>query len=1307
MKKALAIILCVVMLLPSFTFLTGAVSKTDITTWEAFAEKYTDFPITQVTATANAPTVDGTISTGEYTTTFPLHEYLVDRRAGATDLPTYVNMYFNEDANYIYVGFTYEYEGASDTLTAGNTDFRLLFSPANENIEPEFTCYNAGSPFQFGLRYVNGAAATWDKTGKGYGSYGASRTDSSISGEFTINKEYLCTLCGYEEDMTAFQFGAWFGTYSSNTERHGYGYAITQEMIDSTPLTRINDTAGTAYAWNDSYLYFKLDSKFPAKNYISYEDVALATLPGGILESEADYPLTTLNPGGNAPKVDGVINASEYQLTQTYTDANITPRSGNYNGGNAAGEVTPKDIKVSMNADSSTIYFGVAVQFDGANTNCSTYTHLDMRFMVEPKQGDKATMCVNAANNATKHQMTLRYDGTKATNGSSTFTGYAGTADANYLYFEFAISKATLLTTYGLDPAKDIDYLLYGWWINTYQDKTMQDAGTAAVRVGYGYNVSANLASYTGWKAQTNSNDWDDTYFTVKMGNGEATRPWFELAQYGIPYASVAPTTKVPSVDGSVAANEYATKMSFTPEANAIVGTSYGALGALEELPNIDVYVTSNQENIYMAVVADKTDLFNGDNINLVATFTDSASIRPIYNVKNPNFNGSGVSGTVGDYWTNYDISSAADNGANDGMGGGGSHYYAYPIVEWDNTDGQDKYVVELVFNKEIIKLSYGLTGDVETMHFGFWLHGIADYDTARICYGVSEAAKSAANTGIGMNVFKLDSGYDLDNAAATLKFMDAGSNNKVDALNLAKYGQLKFYANNPTTAENAIDGVMSEGEYAFDYTFSKMRNVGTVKGSRAQWGVSLGNATLAPAYAKIYMDHDADYFYLALRIKDTNFVPRYCGAGATYSYTTEGDVKTPADVIVGEKAVYDFYKVQIAFNNNGSIVEAAKELELQFYMNADINNDANEDGIAQAEELTPGFHVKSLVGGAAAPLAGMSSAWSCDNSAMKVASNGKWDAENDELVFEVKLSKEEIAKAYGLEALNNTISFRMNHTPWEYVGNVGFDDVAGSDTAIATGGGGGNGLKVYTSYWDGTIWMNSTVNKASFDAVKAELIAKENAESGTYLSGFDYGHVVVLGDEMAAAPVNTVDGASVRFTEGSTGMRFKTLVSKTYYDALIAKYGYSNVTFGTLIAPAEYIEAAGAFTKEALTAANPNALGADYLDVRTNKAYAESDGAYTFLGSIANIKDANLDRDFAAIGYVEYTDGVNTYVVYSDFYTVRSVEEVATMALNDFTTDATGACGYTVANTELVTGKTVYTPYTETQRTIAKKFVA
>ena len=105
---------------------------------------------------------------------------------------------------------------------------------------------------------------------------------------------------------------------------------------------------------------------------------------------------------------------------------------------------------------------------------------------------------------------------------------------------------------------------------------------------------------------------------------------------------------------------------------------------------------------------------------------------------------------------------------------------------------------------------------------------------------------------------------------------------------------------------------------------------------------------------------------------------------------------------------------------------------------------------------------------------------------------------------------------------------------------------------------------------------------------------------------------------------------------------------------------------------------------------------------------YASTENTYTFLGSIANINPDNYDREFAAIGYIEYKDGEGvTHTVYSDTYAVRSVAEVAEKALNDFTTDASLACGYRYAATDVVVGKTVYVPYNETQRNIAKGFIA
>jgi len=1018
MKKVLAIILCVVMLLPSFTFLTGAVSKTDITTWEAFAEKYTDFPITQVTATANAPTVDGTISTGEYTTTFPLHEYLVDRTAGATDLPTYVNMYFNEDADYIYVGFTYEYEGASDALTAGNTDFRLLFSPANENIEPYFTCYNGGGPFQYGVRYNGGKAESWHYAADNE-PYAISHTANSVSGELVINKQSLATQCKYTKDMTAFQFGAWFATYSSNSTRHGYGYAITDEMRAETPLTLGNNTGS---GWDDSYLYFKLDPKFEAVTHNAWEALAAYGLP-----------YAELHGTGAAPAADGVVNTNEY-----------------------------------------------AVKFDMSKMNT-----LD--------KGEKLPETVNAYLNA----------------------------DDEYIYYAFELS---------VSPQTDI-------------------------------RICA---------------DYSDKDYIEK--------------------------------------------------------------------PHSDFYKSMR--------VSLKTDLTEGDHHNDAAINTGMFNFKKITNA------------TV---WY-HDIYGKVNN--------------------------EGVYVVELSIPRVNIAKEFGLTGDIKYINFGIWLPGgvsgtYIDSNRTAYGYGVSKVARFVSGNVLAAN----STSYDLDDCNVTVKLNNSDTLGTIDTLNLSKYGQQTFYANKPTTVANDhTDTVITDGEYALEYTFKDV-------GSAAQLGSNKGRNCQSGDYFKFYVDYDAEYIYLAIRAQENNLVPRYCTPAGTYS---EDQVK------------FDCFDLYLGFNNDGTAINASKELNLQFYTKLNEQN-----------KLETAFHVKSTRGGTELPLDGMEDAWELDGDFKKWS--GKWDAEAKELVYEVKLSKAEIAKAYGLEGLSDVFTISLNQRVaafgategtcegncYGYVEGVDLEATQGITTIDTTA----TGMKFWVNYWDGDS-VDADENtpylelKALFPAQYEDMDGDEEAETRVtfnYSAGHarGFGHNVVMGSsKVSGSFIKTSDSASVRFTEGSTGMRFKSTVSKSAYDALIAKYGYSNVTFGTLIAPIDYVAAAGEFTKTALDAKNPN-NGKNYLDIRTNKAYAEDGTNYIFLGSIANIKEVNYDRDFAAIGYVEYTDGVNTYVVYSDAYAVRSVEEVATMALNDFTTDASGACGYTVANTELVAGKTVYTPYTETQRTIAKKFVA
>ena len=140
-----------------------------------------------------------------------------------------------------------------------------------------------------------------------------------------------------------------------------------------------------------------------------------------------------------------------------------------------------------------------------------------------------------------------------------------------------------------------------------------------------------------------------------------------------------------------------------------------------------------------------------------------------------------------------------------------------------------------------------------------------------------------------------------------------------------------------------------------------------------------------------------------------------------------------------------------------------------------------------------------------------------------------------------------------------------------------------------------------------------------------------------------------------------TLDGVSVRFLE-PTGLRFENQINKAYYDALIA--GGATVETGTIILPTDKIPTDGFTTMDALGTA-----GTDYLKVVNtnnewaNSATAETDGYYTYYGSIVGIKEGNYSRKFSGIGYISVTkDGVTTttYSVYSEEDHSRSIVEIA-----------------------------------------------
>ena len=153
--------------------------------------------------------------------------------------------------------------------------------------------------------------------------------------------------------------------------------------------------------------------------------------------------------------------------------------------------------------------------------------------------------------------------------------------------------------------------------------------------------------------------------------------------------------------------------------------------------------------------------------------------------------------------------------------------------------------------------------------------------------------------------------------------------------------------------------------------------------------------------------------------------------------------------------------------------------------------------------------------------------------------------------------------------------------------------------------------------------------------------------------------------------------GASIRVSSPS-GMRFATRVDVNKLadlQALVAAGKIKAVNIGTIITPWSYVKTAGAFTVEALE--EKLTVSAKYLDVKATigEYYADAgaDGKATFTGSIVNIREGNLARDFAAVGYVKLTlfDGTPLYVYsyeYEDIVEetyIRNVKEIANTFIN------------------------------------------
>ena len=167
-------------------------------------------------------------------------------------------------------------------------------------------------------------------------------------------------------------------------------------------------------------------------------------------------------------------------------------------------------------------------------------------------------------------------------------------------------------------------------------------------------------------------------------------------------------------------------------------------------------------------------------------------------------------------------------------------------------------------------------------------------------------------------------------------------------------------------------------------------------------------------------------------------------------------------------------------------------------------------------------------------------------------------------------------------------------------------------------------------------------------------------------------GSIRILGDTSIITSNNviyTMPGASIR-TGTPTGLRFQTVLHQGAIDALLAAGNVSDIRVGTLIAPTQYVQQAGAFTKEALEA---EGFAVPYLDVQATVGewFATYEGGmYSIAGSIANIKENHYNLRFSGMGYIEITltsgETITLYSQYSEADHSRSVAEVAAAALAD-----------------------------------------
>ena len=200
------------------------------------------------------------------------------------------------------------------------------------------------------------------------------------------------------------------------------------------------------------------------------------------------------------------------------------------------------------------------------------------------------------------------------------------------------------------------------------------------------------------------------------------------------------------------------------------------------------------------------------------------------------------------------------------------------------------------------------------------------------------------------------------------------------------------------------------------------------------------------------------------------------------------------------------------------------------------------------------------------------------------------------------------------------------------------------------------------TYYCNPSLANNVVVNSGSTLKLKFT-ISKVGTGSGSYIDKFVLTKVGdIVTEDPLAVDVSMNAGASIRMNQVN-GIRFYTTVDQEKIAQL--KADGAEVEMGTLIAPKDLLGDTE-LTLDLAELATPKAVNVKYQAKNEDgsyKYYTEGSNFSGIVGTIANVKEANITRDFVGRGYVKVTKGENTTISYADINVESSARSLKTVA--------------------------------------------